>query len=73
MKKKEFKFTANLQEDAAIELIASDAQKIQEITPGFQPPLLVKPMDSAGEFNSSRHTEAKTFLSMPLKKEKKDL
>ncbi len=72
MKKKEFNFTANLQEDAARELIATDVQKIQEITPGFQAPVLVKPMDSVGEVGP-KHLEAKTFLRMPIKKEKKEL
>jgi len=72
MKRKEFNFTANLQEDAARDLIAADVQKIQEVTPGFVPPLLIKPIGQMGEASPPKHLEAKTFLQMPLKKEKKE-
>ncbi len=67
MKKKELKFTANFQEDFAKEVMEQDAKTINEITPGFQlPPRIELP----GQDNSIKRIEAKTMLSMPLKKKK---
>ena len=71
MKKKEIKFTANFHEDAGAQLIRQDAEKIQELTPGFAPPLIVKPLETL-ENSAPRKMEAKTFLSMPIKKDKKE-
>ncbi len=71
MKKKEIKFYANLHEDAGAELLNQDAKKIQELTPGFMPPLVVKPLETIVG-TAPRRMEAKTFLSMPIKKDKKE-
>lgn len=71
MKKKELKFTTNLQDQAGLELIKQDVERIREITPGFQPPVQISPVeDLAGPF--LKPIEGKTILQMPLKKEKKE-
>lgn len=67
MKKKELRFTANFQEDFAYEVMKQDAKTINEITPGFQLPLRI---ELPGQDNSIKLIEAKTMLSMPLKKKK---
>ncbi len=71
MKRKEIKFTANLQEESGQELLRQDTEKIRELNPGFQPPMLVSPLDSLMG-KPPRPIEGKTFLSMPIKKEKKE-
>ena len=71
MKKKEIKFTANLQDESGVELIRQDMEKIQELNPGFMPPMLVKPLEPLVGAAPKR-MEAKTVLSMPIKKDKKE-
>ncbi|MBD3398588.1 hypothetical protein GF412_05090 [Candidatus Micrarchaeota archaeon] len=72
MKKKEFKFTANFQEDFAREVMERDAKLINEVTPGFQLPPKV---EAPGHDNTIKPIEGKTMLSpppMPTRKEKKE-
>ena len=71
MKRKEIKFTANLHDDSGQELLRQDIEKIQELTPGFQPPMLIVPLDPIVQ-KPLAPVEGKTFLQMPIKKEKKE-
>lgn len=67
MKKREFRFTANFQEDFAHELMEQDAKAINEVTPGF---LLPPRLELPGQDNTIKRIEGKTMLSMPFMKKK---
>ena len=70
MKRKELKFMANLYDGPAHELLKHDIEKIQELNPGFQAPLIIAPLETRMH-KPVAPIRGKTNLSMPIKKEKK--
>jgi hypothetical protein len=69
MEKKEIRFTAGMQGEAGLELMKKDVERIQEITPGFQPPMQVTPAEKLQGL-SLKPITGQPILRMPMKKEK---
>ncbi len=71
MKKLNIRFSAQMPVDGGAELLRHDVEQIKAITPTFvSPPIISRP--EVLHNRAPAGIEAKTFLSMPIKKGKKE-